>query len=204
MGHSDPRPRPAVSALNLASENRVRLGRSDALLELRDDLMRASYQPGQVHLDSGVQQPYFLDKYLMFARPSILRRLGRFMSPRVPEEVERLASPTLGAVLLGTAVALESGLPLAVVRTDRGCPRGQAVEGGLHQGETVAVIEDVVVTGSRALQTVERLRDEGAQVANVLCVVDCERDAGERLSAAGVSLSPLFTYSALSSFLERR
>ncbi|MDT7649166.1 MAG: orotate phosphoribosyltransferase, partial [Pseudonocardiales bacterium] len=62
-------------ALDLYAENRLRLAESAALTELRDDLLRASYQPGHVHLDSGVDQPYFFDKYLMVARPAVLRRL---------------------------------------------------------------------------------------------------------------------------------
>jgi len=190
---------PVYGVLDIFEVDRVRLSKPEALAELRDDLLRASYQPGTVQLDSGVQQPYFFDKYLMVSRPAILRRLSRFMSARVPTEIDRLAAPTLGAVALGTAVALESGLPLAIVRTSWDEQRrGQAVEGGLHQGETVALIEDVVVTGTRALGAVERLRKAGAEVSVVISAVDCERGADRRLRDAGLAYHPLFLYSAFS------
>lgn len=195
MSPSDGESEPVAGTLNLFQESRLRLADADAVHELRDDLLRASFQRGNVHLDSGVDQPYFFDKYLIVSRPAILRRLSRFLSRYVPPGTDRVAAPTLGAVALGTAVSLETGLPLAVVRTqweDR--RRGRPVEGGLHPGETVALIEDVVVTGSRALQAVQRLRDAGAEVAAVVAAVDCGRGADARLSEATVDYLPLFRY----------
>lgn len=190
-------------ALDLFAENRLRLPEAAALAELRDDLLRASYQPGLVHLDSGVDQPYFFDKYLMVSRPAILRRLSRFMAALVPSGVDRIAAPTLGAVAIGTAVSLETGLSLAIVRTHwDGGGGGRPVEGGLHRGENVALIEDVVVTGTRALQAVDRLREQGAEVVVVVCAVDCERGADRRLAEVGVDYAPLFRSSAFSRPME--
>lgn len=189
-----------ISGMNLFGRDRVRLSEADALAELRDDLHRAAYQPGDVVLDSGVSQPYFIDKYLMVARPAILRRLSRFLAGMIPAEVERIAAPTLGAVALGTAVSLEAGLPLGIVRTHwDGSRRGHPVEGGIRRGETVALVEDVVVTGSRALQAVERLHELGAQVEAVICVLDCERGAADLLSSRGIRLDSLFRYSSFTS-----
>jgi orotate phosphoribosyltransferase len=185
-------------ALDLYQEDRVRLGEPDAMAELRADLLRAAYQVREVRLESGVEQPYYFDKYLMFARPAILRRLSRFLTARVPPGVERVASPTLGAVALGSAVSLESGLPLAIVRSAwHGSDDKNAVEGGLHPGESVALIEDVVVTGNRALNAVSTLRSVGAEVSVVLSVVDCERGAEQRMTSASVDYVPLFHSSSL-------
>ena len=194
---------PVSGAFNIFDLNRVRLSQAQGLHELKDDLLRASYQPGAVHLDSGVEQPYFFDKYLIVSRPSILRRLSRYLAERVPAETDRIAAPTLGALAIGTAVALETGLPLAIVRTEWDeKQKGRPVEGGLHQGETVVLIEDVVVTGSRALGAVERLRNAGARVTAVLAAVDCERGADRRLADADLLYEPLFRYSAFSSTWE--
>jgi len=186
--------------MNLFGRDRVRLSEAAALAELSDDLYRAAYQPGDVLLDSGINQPYFIDKYLMVARPAILRRLSRFLARLIPPGVERIASPTLGAVALGAAVSLETGLPLAIVRTHwDDSRRGHPVEGGIRRGETVALIEDVVVSGSRALQTVERLRQSGAQIDTVVCVLDCERGAAEVLAAKAIRLTSLFRSSTFAS-----
>ncbi len=203
MSAPTPSDESVFGALNLFAENRLRLSEPAALGELRDDLLRASYQPGLVHLDSGVDQPYFFDKYLMVARPAILRRLSRFMAALVPSGVDRVAAPTLGAVAIGTAVSLETGLPMAIVRTHwDGNRSGCSVEGGLHRGENVALVEDVVVTGTRALHAVNRLREQGAEVVVVICAVDCERGADRRLAEVGVDYAPLFRSSSFSRSME--
>jgi orotate phosphoribosyltransferase len=179
-------------------ESRVRLTEGASLAELQEDIMRASFERGVVTLDSGVEQPYFFEKYLIIAKPTILRRLARFMASRIPAGTDRVAAPTLGAVAIGTAVSLESGLPLAIVRSNEGeNRRGRAVEGGLHAGEVVVLIEDVVVTGQRALRAVEKLRQVGVKVDQVISVVDCDRGAGELFTKAGLSYDPLFRSSTL-------
>src|SRR4051812_4419911 len=104
MHPADPPPQRRPGTLNLFDETRLRLSDADALRELREDLVRVSLQRGEVRLDSGVQQPYFFDKYLIASRPALLRRLARFLAAEVPPETDRLAAPTLGAVAFGTAV----------------------------------------------------------------------------------------------------
>jgi orotate phosphoribosyltransferase len=187
---------PAVDRnLKFYQENRVRLSDAETLSELRDDILRASFQKVSVQLDSGVEQPYFFEKYLIVAKPTILRRVARLLAARIPSGTDRVAAPTLGAVAIGTAVSLESGLPLAIVRSESG--RGRAVEGGLHPGEIVVLIEDIVVTGQRALRAVQELRDEGAEVGLVVSVVDCDRGAAVLFAEAGLDYHPLFSSSMM-------
>lgn len=179
--------------LRFYDEDRVRLSEDDSLAELREDILRASFQSGAVQLESGVEQPYFFEKYLIVARPTILRRLARFLAARVPTGTDRIAAPTLGAVAIGTAVSLETGLPLAIVRSDDPGGRGRrSVEGGLHPGEVVVLIEDVIVTGQRALKAVNTLRAAGVSVTTVVSVIDCERGAAELFSREGLRYLPLF------------
>lgn len=180
-------------ALRFYDESRVRLSEVDSLAELREDILRASFQKGAVQLDSGVEQPYFFEKYLIVARPTILRRLSRFLAARIPAGTDRIAAPTLGAVAIGTAVSLETGLPLAIVRSGEadGSAR-RSVEGGLHPGEIVILIEDVVVTGQRALAAVRTLREAGVTVTAVVSVIDCGRGAAARFAEEGLDYDPLF------------
>lgn len=186
-----------IHEIDLFASTRVRLSPETTLAELRDDLVRASYQRRQVTLTSGVKQPYYFDKYLIIARPAILRRLGRLLAARVPNGTDRVAAPTLGAVAVGAAVSLETGLPLLIVRThvDEDRPVS-AVEGGLHEGESVCLVEDVVVTGTRAMSAIRRLSVAGARVGSVVCILDCERGAADRLAGAAVEYLPLFRYSS--------
>ncbi len=179
--------------IDLLSRNRLRLPREEALAELRADIVRAAYVEGDFVFASGLRRGYYFDKYLFETRPAILRRLARFMAELVPEGTERLAAPALGAVALGTAVSLELGLPLAIVRPDAepGSPR--VIEGELYAGENVALVEDVVVTGGRALRAISHVRETGAVARHVVAVLDRREGAEERLAEHSVGYAHLFT-----------
>src|ERR671911_457685 len=145
--------------LDLLAERRVRLPRSEALAELRADIVRAAYVEGDF----------------------------------VPRGAERLAAPALGAVALGTAVSLELGLPLVIVRLNKETGSTRMIEGELYADEEVTLIEDVVVTGSRALQAISRVSEAGARVRQVVSVLDRREGAAERFSEASVGYRHLFT-----------
>jgi orotate phosphoribosyltransferase len=179
--------------LDLLAERRVRLPRSEALTELRADIVRAAYVEGDFVLADGLRSNYYFDKYLFETRPVILRRLSRFLADLVPRETERLAAPALGAVALGTAVSLELGLPLVIVRLDREPGASRMIEGELYADEEVTLIEDVVVTGSRALRAICRVSDAGARVRQVVSVLDRHEGAAERFSEVSVGYRHLFT-----------
>jgi orotate phosphoribosyltransferase len=96
-------------------------------------------------------------------------------------------------VALGTAVSLELGLPLVIVRLDREAGSARMIEGELYAAEEITLIEDVVVTGSRALRAISRVSEAGARVRQVVSVLDRREGAAERFSEASVGYRHLFT-----------
>src|ERR671916_160995 len=84
--------------LDLLAERRVRLPRSEALAELRADIVRAAYVEGDFVLADGLRTNYYFDKYLFETRPAILRRLGRFLAvlDRREGAAERFSEASVG------------------------------------------------------------------------------------------------------------
>jgi len=161
--------------------------------ELARDLVRAAYLRGDFLLSAGNRSTYYFDKYLFATRPAILRRLGRFLAELVPADTDRIAAPELGAVLLGAAVSMELGLPLVIVKKEpKQYGTSRAIEGELHPGERVVIIEDVVTTGTQAIRAARKLADAGAVVNGVVVVLDREEGGEERLGDAGLRYLPLF------------
>lgn len=178
--------------IDLLSEHRLRLPREESLTELRGDIVRAAYLEGDFEFSGGLRRNYYFDKYLFETRPAILRRLARFLAELVPQDTERLAAPALGAVALGTALSLELGLPLIIVRPDAEPDSSRAIEGELYAGESVTLIEDVVVTGGRALRAISRVRAAGADARHVVAVLDRQEMAEERLTEDSLGYTYLF------------
>lgn len=56
---------------------------------------------------------------------------------------------------------------------------GRRVEGFLHAGAPVVIVDDVCTTGGSTITAIEAARDAGMQVLGVLCLVD--REQGGRL-----------------------
>jgi orotate phosphoribosyltransferase len=70
-------------------------------------------------------------------------------------------------------------------------------EGGEVTERRIAVIEDVVTSGGQVIESCRQLRDRGADIAAVLCVIDREAGGRENLAAEGLDLRALFTISQL-------
>lgn len=154
---------------------------------------------GNFRLRSGAQSSYYLDKYLFTTQPGLLRRIAAEMAARLPDGVQRLAGPVLGAVPLVTALSLHTGLPALIVRVDKPKEYGTSkrIEGVLQAGERVVLVEDVVTTAGAALAAVDVLREAGAEVLGALVVVDREEGGAAAFAAAGVPYQALFTRTSL-------
>ena len=76
------------------------------------DLVAAAVLRGDFLLRSGARSSYYIDKYLFTTQPSLLRRLAGELALQLPEGVQRLAGPVLGAVPLYGGRALVEGKPV--------------------------------------------------------------------------------------------
>jgi orotate phosphoribosyltransferase len=167
--------------------------RATELRDLGRELVKASYLKGDFVLRSGKRSNRYFDKFLFETDPAVLRRLGKHLARLVPAETQRLAAPELGAVLLGGAVSMESGLPLVLVRKEpKGYGTSKQIEGRFEPGDRITVIEDVVTTGGDSLRSAQVLRDAGVEVIHLVVVLDRGEGGEENIRAAGIPYSPLF------------
>ncbi len=163
------------------------------LTELGRDLVKASYLKGDFVLRSGKRSDRYFDKFLFETDPGLLKRIAAELARLVPENTQRLAAPELGAVLLGGAVSMETGLPLVLVRKEpKGYGTAKQLEGRYEAGERVTVIEDVVTTGGDSLRSAQVLRDAGLDVVHLVVVLDRGEGGEENIAQAGIAYTPLF------------
>jgi orotate phosphoribosyltransferase len=165
---------------------------------LARDLVAASYLKGDFVLRSGKRSNRYFDKFLFETEPALLKQLGAHLAELVPPQTHRLAAPELGAVLLGGAVSMETGLPLLLVRKEpKGYGTGKQLEGRFEKGERVTVIEDVVTTGGDSLRSIDVLTNAGLDVIHLVVVLDRGEGGEENIREAGIPYSPLFRISDL-------
>jgi orotate phosphoribosyltransferase len=149
---------------------------------------------GEFRLRSGLVSHEYFDKYRFESDPALLREVAGELVTLLPGDAEAVAGLELGGIPLATMVSQLSGLPALFVRKrakDYGTCR--LAEGGEVDGRRLAVVEDVVTTGGQLLESCAALRDRGADIRAVLCVIDREAGGRESLAAAGLELRAVLT-----------
>jgi orotate phosphoribosyltransferase len=71
------------------------------------------------------------------------------------------------------------------------------VEGGEIAGSKLVIIEDVITSGGQVLESALQLRNSGAEILAVLCVIDREAGGAQALARADLELRSLFTFTEL-------
>lgn len=166
--------------------------------ELARRVHRRAHLTGEFRLRSGAVSDEYFDKYMFESDPELLRAVAEALAALLPRDVDAVAGLELGGVPLATMVSQLSGLPALFVRKspkDYGTCR--LAEGGEVAGRRLAVIEDVVTSGGQLIESCAALRERGADIVGVLCVIDREAGGGDNLAAEGLKLRSLFTMSQL-------
>ena len=171
----------------------------DELAELARRIYKASHLRGHFTLRSGLTSTEYFDKYLFESQPLLLKAIAKAMAGLVPAGTDVLAGLELGGIPVATALALETGTPVAFVRKQAKDYGTRRLAEGIAslQGLTACIIEDVITTGGQVVASSNELRREGAEVRNVLSVICRDRRAEVTLGAAGLRLTSLFTQEQL-------
>jgi orotate phosphoribosyltransferase len=152
--------------------------------DLAKRLLEASELRGDFVLSSGQRSTVYFDKFRFLTEPGLLRETAHAVAGLLPEGITHLAAPEGAATLLVAAVAIETGLPVAVVRKEPK-PYGtrSQVEGHAPPGAEVALIEDVSTTGHQVLRAAKALEAEGCRVELIVLAID--RGGADHLREAG-------------------
>jgi orotate phosphoribosyltransferase len=153
---------------------------------------------GDFLLRSGARSTEYFDKYLFEADPDLLKHIAVALVKLVPEGVDALAGLEMGGIPIATMLSQLTGLPVIFVRKkpkDYGTCK--IAEGGPVRGRKLLIVEDVVTSGGAILDAANALREEGAVLADVVCVIDRESGGAGNLTKVGLALKPLFTMSEL-------
>ena len=173
--------------------------RSTLLSELREHALVL----GEVTLSSGQRAAYYVDARRALLRPASFRAAGELLASAARElGAAAVGGPVMAAIPLAcAAIAVPGGEGLVgfFVRKDRkqhGLQRW--IEGPVEAGTRCLVVEDTVTTGGSTVWAIERMREEGLEVAGAVCVVDRLAGGGEAIAeAAGAPFRALVTIDEL-------
>lgn len=170
----------------------------DARARLIAELREHALVIGEVTLTSGATAQYYVDAKRAILLPAGFRAVGELVAAAARE----YAASAVGGMTMGadpvacSALAAGADVKAFFVRKERkqhGLQRW--VEGPLlDPGERCLVVEDVVTTGGSTVAAIERIEEEGFEVAGVVSVLDRMAGGGEAIArAAGAPYRALTT-----------
>ncbi len=138
---------------------------------------------------SGIKSPIYCDNRLTLSAPAVRdnveKGLAETIRKRYPE-CEMLMGTSTAGIAHAAITAHLMGLPMGYVRgsaKDHG--RGNRIEGRMEKGCKVVVVEDLISTGSSAIEVVNVLREEGAEVLGIVSIFTYGMKKGlEKIAAA--------------------
>jgi orotate phosphoribosyltransferase len=143
-------------------------------LTLADFTECGAHQRGHFLLSSGLHSADYLQCALYLARPDRAARAGAMLAEHLRKmsvEPNLVVGPAMGGLIIGHEVARSLGLPYLFTEREDGrmtLRRGFAVA----PGHRVAIIEDVVTTGTSTREVIEILTAAGAEVVAVASLVN--------------------------------
>jgi len=131
---------------------------------------------GHFVLSSGLHSPTYLQCALALQVPADADRFARELVnsmalDRTVAGVETVASPAIGGLVIGFAVAQAIGVRFIWTERQNGemtLRRGFSV----RKGEKVLVVEDVITTGGSTRECMGALEQNGAEIIAAACIID--------------------------------
>ena len=151
---------------------------------------------------SGIKSPVYCDNRLTLSAPSVRIDVEEGLAELVNEnypDAEILMGTSTAGIAHAAITAHLLGLPMGYVRggaKDHG--RQNRIEGKLTPGQKTVVVEDLISTGGSVIETVEALREAGADVLGVVSIFTYGMKKGiERLAEAKVKNISLTNFDAV-------
>ena len=140
---------------------------------------------------SGIKSPVYCDNRLTLTSPEVRDDVEYGLAELIREnypEAEVLMGTATAGIAHAAITAHILNMPMGYVRSgakDHG--RKNRIEGKLDKGQKVVVVEDLISTGGSVIETVDALREAGAEVLGIVSIFTYGmKKSVERLAAANV------------------
>ena len=127
---------------------------------------------GHFRLSSGLHSPNYVQCARLLEHPRNAAAIGDALAARIRAlSPRKIASPALGGVIIGYAVAQALGVPFVFTERKDGAMtlrRGFQIA----EGEPLAIVEDVVTTGKSTRETADVLIARGGRVSGFASILN--------------------------------
>jgi len=149
---------------------------------------------GDFTLASGKKSSYYVDLRLVPSYPHQFRIMIKNLQNNIAETIglnsfDSLVSVPTGGLVIASALAIETVKPLIYVRSKpKDYGTSKSIEGQIHEGMKVVMIDDVVTTGGSVVNAIKSLKDANITIKDAYVIINRVEGADEALKELGVRL----------------
>ncbi len=149
---------------------------------------------GDFTLASGKSSSYYVDLRLVPSYPHEFRMMVKYLENQITDDIgldnfESIVSVPTGGLVIASALAIETVKPLIYVRSKpKNYGTSKSVEGKIHDGMKVVMIDDVATTGGSVVNAIKSLTDVNIPVKDAYVIVDRMEGANEALAELEVKM----------------
>ncbi|MGB3204989.1 MAG: bifunctional orotidine-5'-phosphate decarboxylase/orotate phosphoribosyltransferase [Crinalium sp.] len=172
------------------------------------DLILQLYDIGCIMLGefvqaSGATFPYYIDLRKIISNPQVFHQiLNAYADVLKDLEFDRIAGIPYGSLPTATGLSLRLNRPMIFPRKEvKAHGTRRVIEGNFEVGETVVVVDDILISGKSAIEGAEKLKSAGLKVNDIVVFMDHEQGVKDRLRANGYRAIAILTISEITQTL---
>ncbi|MGL5131152.1 MAG: bifunctional orotidine-5'-phosphate decarboxylase/orotate phosphoribosyltransferase [Planktothrix sp.] len=152
---------------------------------------------------SGETFPYYIDLRRIISTPQIFHQIvGAYGDILETLSFDRIAGIPYGSLPTATGLSLRLQRPMIFPRKEvKAYGAGRLIEGHFQPGETIVVVDDILITGNSVIKGAEKLKSAGLKVNDIVVLIDHEGGVKQRLKDNNYQAHAVLTLSEIAETL---
>ncbi|GBO54633.1 orotidine 5'-phosphate decarboxylase / Orotate phosphoribosyltransferase [Pseudanabaena sp. lw0831] len=138
---------------------------------------------------SGQIFPYYIDLRRIISNPQVFDAvIGTYAEILQNLKFDRIAGIPYGSLPTASGLALRLNFPLIFPRKEvKAYGARRLIEGNYEAGETIVVVDDILISGKSAIEGAQKIESCGLKVRDIVVFIDHESGVCDRLQESGYS-----------------
>ncbi|MBW4683567.1 MAG: bifunctional orotidine-5'-phosphate decarboxylase/orotate phosphoribosyltransferase [Komarekiella atlantica HA4396-MV6] len=152
---------------------------------------------------SGAIFPYYIDLRKIISNPQVFSQVITAYEDILKNlNFDRVAGIPYGSLPTATGLALRLHCPMIFPRKEvKAHGTRRVIEGNFQPGETVVVVDDILISGKSVMEGAEKLKSAGLNVNDIVVFIDHEQGVRDRLQNNGYCSHAVLTISEITTTL---
>lgn len=152
---------------------------------------------------SGAVFPYYIDLRKIISQPQIFHQiLSAYAEILKDLHFDIIAGIPYGSLPTATGLSLRLQRPMVFPRKEvKAHGTQRAIEGNFRPGETVVVVDDILISGKSAMEGAAKLKAAGMNVEDIVVFIDHEQGVKDRLRENGYQAHAVLTVTEIAETL---